>query len=909
MQLIRSGYGTPDAEFDAARDATCRAEIMFPEIQKVPGSLDSHLLIHWEIHPRYTLLVLSVLVCFFIDIYIDMGDTDLPQSSNGNRFSKFVNEVPLDDFVEIPLFSDGESDTCEPHSRATPQDAKHSLIELEPVFPPQSNSHSAIQAFFEPTYTPSPKRYASNLRSPVDGTSCQDMEDDVEDDLNFNEDLANAIQYQCSLFSPSLVHAINSDIKEIKRSLTTSAASEDDKLGFPQKQESFACSTSFQMKEAQNSRRIKNDEGIFKPDLTFKFHRHRKHSGGRRRHEQSRSFFVKRRLHSTKVKMIKSTGQPDGGKKDELTVRQWSFTAPSNAIYSTSESSSTATNSDAEDSATSNSSQPPSSLPSQVVSRLNNTDATTIGMQDGEWSLKRCPPCPRTLRPPAGGSPDRQSSEVLGSALDSSSIAQCSQHVKKSQASEPDYGSDEDTDQLLGKQYRSDKPVEIPELKEEAEYLSVKKRRGREVAVHHPDFPQRPIEGCLYRSRYLGSTQLPCEDYPSKSNRLHQAQEAVQRVKAPDGETQPSVPVELFVSTERILILNKDLDEIVMDYDLRLISYIADVGSILVLMVRRPHLPARRCSPSTATSLLTTATSATASAPPPPPAGLLDGPLANNSINGSSSSPSCSDIIDANADRDCNPPKIVCHLFESDETQMIAQAIGKAFHEAYFEFLRQNGVEDPEAFQEHNYQKILHQQEIFRNELAFFADKEQEKEVIVPKQKGEALGVVIVESGWGSVLPTAVLANMHPSGPAARCGQLNIGNRIISINGQSLVGLPLATCQSLFKAAKNQTAVKLVIVNCSPVVEVLIRRPDQKFQLGFSVQDGVICSLLRGGIAERGGIRVDHRIIEINGESVVAVPHEHIVNLLATSIGEIYLRTMPTSIFRLLTGQDTPHYI
>lgn len=93
------------------------------------------------------------------------------------------------------------------------------------------------------------------------------------------------------------------------------------------------------------------------------------------------------------------------------------------------------------------------------------------------------------------------------------------------------------------------------------------------------------------------------------------------------------------------------------------------------------------------------------------------------------------------------------------------------------------------------------------------------------------------------------------------------------------------------------------------MVEVLIRRPDQKFQLGFSVQDGVICSLLRGGIAERGGIRVDHRIIEINGESVVAVPHESIVNLLATTVGEIYIRTMPTSIFRLLTGQETPHYI
>jgi len=51
-----------------------------------------------------------------------------------------------------------------------------------------------------------------------------------------------------------------------------------------------------------------------------------------------------------------------------------------------------------------------------------------------------------------------------------------------------------------------------------------------------------------------------------------------------------------------------------------------------------------------------------------------------------------------------------------------------------------------------------------------------------------------------------------------------------------------------------------------------------------------ICSLLRGGIAERGGIRVGHRIIEINHLSVVAVPHERIVNMLATATGEIHMK-------------------
>lgn len=43
-----------------------------------------------------------------------------------------------------------------------------------------------------------------------------------------------------------------------------------------------------------------------------------------------------------------------------------------------------------------------------------------------------------------------------------------------------------------------------------------------------------------------------------------------------------------------------------------------------------------------------------------------------------------------------------------------------------------------------------------------------------------------------------------------------------------------------FKNAKNKTAVKLTAVSCAPVVEVKIKRPDTKYQLGFSVQNGVV---------------------------------------------------------------------
>lgn len=72
-------------------------------------------------------------------------------------------------------------------------------------------------------------------------------------------------------------------------------------------------------------------------------------------------------------------------------------------------------------------------------------------------------------------------------------------------------------------------------------------------------------------------------------------------------------------------------------------------------------------------------------------------------------------------------------------------------------------------------------------------------QVYIEKQKGEILGLVIVESGWGSILPTVIIANMMHGGPAEKSGRLNIGDQIMSINGTSLVGLPLSTCQSIIK--------------------------------------------------------------------------------------------------------------
>ncbi|XP_069858550.1 amyloid-beta A4 precursor protein-binding family A member 3 isoform X3 [Dipodomys merriami] len=303
------------------------------------------------------------------------------------------------------------------------------------------------------------------------------------------------------------------------------------------------------------------------------------------------------------------------------------------------------------------------------------------------------------------------------------------------------------------------------------------------------------MDGVIFGAKYLGSTQLVSEWNPTPSMRMAQAQEAVDRVKAPDGESQPMTEVDLFVSTKRVKVLTADSQEAMMDHALQTISYIADIGPVLVLMARRRL--ARR---------------------------------------------------PGSQDRACCLYKMICHVFHSED-------------------------------------------------------------VCIEKLRGEGLGVALVESGWGSLLPTAVIANLMHGGPAERSGALSIGDRLTAINGASLVGLPLSACQAAVREVRPHTSVRLSIVHCPPVTTAIIRRPHSREQLGFCVEDGIICSLLRGGIAERGGIRVGHRIIEINGQSVVATPHERIIQLLTEAHNEVHIKTMPAATYRLLTGQEQPVYL
>ncbi|KAI4828940.1 hypothetical protein KUCAC02_023009 [Chaenocephalus aceratus] len=409
----------------------------------------------------------------------------------------------------------------------------------------------------------------------------------------------------------------------------------------------------------------------------------------------------------------------------------------------------------------------------------------------------------------------------------------------------------------MGEEPPEEKEAAAAESEQSADHPSYKDVPG-------PCDPEDLLDGVIFGAKYLGSTQLKSEKNPSTNARMSQAQEAVDRIKAPEGESQPMTEVDLFISTQRIKVLTADTQEAMMDHALQMISYIADIGTIVVLMARRKRKG-------------------------------QDADPASKSSSTSSSVPQ-------------KKYSMICHVFLSDDAQVIAQAIGQSFGVAYQQFLQASGIKASDL-RPGEYSDYLESQELYNGDLAHFSDSQNIRDVAITKAAGEILGLAVVESGWGSILPTVVVANLLHGGAAERCGELSIGDRIMSVNSTSMVGLPINTCQNIIRDLKSQKFVKLSIVHCPPVTMAIIRRPDPKFQLGFSVEDGIICSLMRGGIAERGGIRVGHRIIEINGQSVVATTHDKIIQILTNAVGEIHLKTMPASTYRLLTGQEQPVFL
>ncbi|KAM7396875.1 hypothetical protein PAMP_019881 [Pampus punctatissimus] len=198
-----------------------------------------------------------------------------------------------------------------------------------------------------------------------------------------------------------------------------------------------------------------------------------------------------------------------------------------------------------------------------------------------------------------------------------------------------------------------------------------------------PEQPRRPQCQEPAPAEESNTPKVLSDKNPTKSVRMSQAHEAVSHIKSQDEDSQMMTEVDLFISTKAVKVLNADTQETMMDSALRTISYIADIGSIVVLMARR------RMSQASSEDF--------SESPVPTSEGK-------------------------------SQYRMICYVFESEDAQLIAQSIGQAFSVAYREFLRANGI-NPTDLSQKQYSDIINSQEMYHDDLVHFSNSDNCKEV------------------------------------------------------------------------------------------------------------------------------------------------------------------------------------
>jgi len=357
------------------------------------------------------------------------------------------------------------------------------------------------------------------------------------------------------------------------------------------------------------------------------------------------------------------------------------------------------------------------------------------------------------------------------------------------------------------------------------------------------------IAGVSFKMKYLGSTPIASVKHQVEDIRAHQAQAAINTICEPS-ESRPSNPVIFTVSAAKLLIYDGKMQQILMDHSIKYVSYIGDVGKFLVVMVRSP-------TPKEATKATY---------------------------------------------------RVTCHVFESPHSKQVSIAVKGAFNICYKDVIQTTG-KDEETLLQCAYSEVLGSQKRADEDIADLLDSTKHKVIPIIKRPQEALGISLIPSGPGSIIPTVIISSLRPSSPAYKTNQLNVGDQILEVNGRSLCGLIYDEIMELLKSLLSDTKIELKVVPGSPVLLVELIRPDLKYPLGFSVKDGHITTLIRGSIGERGGVRIGHRIIDINGQSMVTSDHDTIAGILLSETGRLTLKTMPSQIFNLMLAYDTPLYL
>lgn len=164
------------------------------------------------------------------------------------------------------------------------------------------------------------------------------------------------------------------------------------------------------------------------------------------------------------------------------------------------------------------------------------------------------------------------------------------------------------------------------------------------------------------------------------------------------------------------------------------------------------------------------------------------------------------------------------------------------------------------------------------------------RKVTLCKDGKGKIGLTVKEINKGIFV--ACVAAMSP---AALAG-LRFGDQVLEVNGQLLAGYSTDKAIKLLKKC-NPEKIEMVIRD-RPFERTVTLNKDSTGMLGFVFdKNGKITDLVKDSSAARNGLLIDHHLVEVDGQNVVAMKEKEIRQVIESAPRTVTVTVMPSVLY------------
>jgi len=170
--------------------------------------------------------------------------------------------------------------------------------------------------------------------------------------------------------------------------------------------------------------------------------------------------------------------------------------------------------------------------------------------------------------------------------------------------------------------------------------------------------------------------------------------------------------------------------------------------------------------------------------------------------------------------------------------------------------------------------------------------KQGVREVILAKDGDNKLGIAV------RAIDKGVFVAFVWQQSAAAMGGLRFGDQILQINGETVAGWKDSKALKFLKKAGSERIV--IAVRDRPWARTITVIKDSTNHIGFVFKRSEIKAIVKDSSAARNGLLIHHNIVEINGQNVVGLKDDAILQIIQEAPRSVTVTVMPSFVYNHL---------